>query len=156
MRGRSYPGDMATIETAVRTLHLLFAGVWAGGVVFVTLAVLGPARAGDLGPEPLESMIESLRRLSRASALVLLLTGGHLAGTGYTADSLLASTAGNLVVAMVVLWLALTALVEVGAGRLADGLAREKVREPAREATRFLQAAAVVALALLVVGGVLA
>lgn len=56
---------------------------------------------------------------------------------------------------MIVLWLLLGALVEVGAGRLRDGFDREKVREPEREARRLLQGATVVSLLLLVDAGVL-
>jgi hypothetical protein len=56
---------------------------------------------------------------------------------------------------MVVLWLVLTGLIEVGSGRLADGLDERKVREPARSATPLFTAATVAAIALLAIGGVL-
>jgi len=56
---------------------------------------------------------------------------------------------------MVVLWLVLTGLVEMGSGRLVDGLDERKVREPAKSATPLFTAAAVAAAGLLLLGGVL-
>lgn len=146
---------MASIDTVVVVTHLIFAGVWTGSVVFVALWVVPLAREGGLDAAPLGSLAGGLRRVSRISALVLFLTGGHLAGTRYTVDSLIGSTGGWLVLCMLVLWLLLIALVEVGVGRLADGAAERKVREPARAARGPLLAAAAVAVALLVDGGLL-
>jgi len=146
---------MATVDTAINAIHLLFAGLWAGSVLFVARAVVPAARAGDLDATPLRSMIGRFRTWSRVSSLLLFLTGGHLAGSRYTAETLLGSTRGYLVVAMVVLWFLLTGLVEMGSGKLVDGLDERKVREPARSATPFFTAATVAAVALLVLGGIL-
>jgi uncharacterized membrane protein len=146
---------MAAIDTAMATIHLLVAGLWAGSVVFVALAVLPAASSGNLNVEPLESITGRLRTVSRASSLVLLLTGGHLAGTQYTVEGLVGTTYGNLVLGMVVLWFLLTGMVEVGAGRLLSGLEERKVRSPAQAATPFFQAASLVAASLLVVGGLI-
>ncbi|WP_251329283.1 CopD family protein [Haloplanus pelagicus] len=146
---------MATIDTAINAIHLSFAGLWAGSVLFVAWGLLPAARDGNLDATPLRSLIGRFRTGSRVSSLVLFLTGGHLAGTRYTAQSLLGSTRGYLVVAMVLLWLAMTGLIEVGSGRLVDGLDERKIREPARAATPFLTAAAVAGVALLLIGGVL-
>ncbi|MFB6194794.1 MAG: CopD family protein [Haloplanus sp.] len=146
---------MATIDTAVNATHLLFAGLWAGSILFVAGGLLPAARDGDLDAAPLRRLIGRFRTGSRVATLVLFLTGGHLAGTRYTAETLLGSTRGYLVVAMVVLWLVLTALVEVGSGRLLDGLNDRQVRAPARTAAPFFTAATVAAVALLAIGGVL-
>ncbi|MFB6296390.1 MAG: CopD family protein [Halobacteriales archaeon] len=146
---------MTTPLEVTYAVHLLFAGLWAGGVVFATVGVLPSARAGSLEPEPLGTAFSRLRMLSRGSALVLFLTGGYMAGQVYTAETLTGSTNGYLVIAMVVLWLVLAALVEVGASRISDGVAEKKVRDPARSATRLYQAASVAAALLLVIGGVL-
>ena len=146
---------MAAIDTAMYSVHLLVAGVWAGSVVFVTYAVLPTAREGLANAEPLEPVVGKLRWLSRTSALVLLATGGHMAATLYTVERLTGSTRGHLVLGMVGLWLALAGLVEVGSARLADGFGQKKVREPAREARPFFLGATTVAVALLVVGGLL-
>jgi uncharacterized membrane protein len=146
---------MATIDTAINAVHLLFAGLWAGSVLFVARGVLPAARDGDINAAPLRSLIGRFQTWSRASSVALLLTGGHLAGTRYTTESLFGTVSGYLVVAMVVLWLVMTGLIEVGAGRLADGLDERKVREPARAATPFLTAAAVAGIVLLAIGGVL-
>jgi hypothetical protein len=147
---------MTTVEAVVAATHLLFAGAWTGSVVFVAVAVLPVAARGDLDAKPLSSMAGTLQTTSRLGALVTFATGGHMAGTQYTVDSMLGSTPGWLVLAMLGLWLVLAALVEVGTARLVDGTDRRKVREPAREAKRPLQAAALVAGLLLVDGGLLA
>jgi len=146
---------MATLDTAINAIHLVFAGVWAGSVLFVARGVVPAARDGDLDATPLRGLIGRFRTWSRVSSLALFLTGGHLAGTRYTAETLLGSTRGYLVVAMVVLWFVLTGLVEMGSGRLVDGLDERKVREPARAAAPLFTAAAVAAVALLALGGVL-
>lgn len=147
---------MALADAVSVVTHLLFAGVWTGSVVFVTVGVLPLAVRGEINAGPLEWIAGRLTTVSRASALLLFVTGGHMAGTGYTVETLTGTTRGYLVLAMLGLWFVLAALVEVGASRLTDGASRDKVRNPAREARRPLQAATVAALALLVVGGLLA
>lgn len=146
---------MSAVDVAVYAVHMLFAGLWTGSVAFVTLAVLPTARDGTANAAPLVPVVGRLRWITRISALLMLLTGGHMAGTRYTVGSLTGSTRGHLVLAMVALWLILAVLVEIGAGRLADGLDRQKVREPAREARPFLLAATAVAVLLLLDAGVL-
>jgi uncharacterized membrane protein len=146
---------MATIDTAMNAIHLLVAGLWAGSVLFVAAGLLPAARDGDLGATVLEGLIGRFRWGSRIAALLLLLTGGHLAGTRYTAETLFGSTRGYLVVAMVVLWFVMAGLIEVGSGRLLDGLDERKVREPARAATPLFTAATVAAVGLLILGGIL-
>jgi uncharacterized membrane protein len=146
---------MAIGTTISYAIHLLFAGVWTGSVVFVTYAVLPVGRAGDIDTDPFADITSRLLILSRASALVLLLTGGHLAGTLYTVESLTGTTRGYLVIAMVVLWLALAALVEIGTSRISDGLRERKVRTPAEKGWPFFLAGSVVSLLLLVNAGLL-
>jgi hypothetical protein len=97
-----------------QSLHVLFGGALAGGVLFAAVGVLG-ADAGDVG-----RTADRLAYLSRASAVVLLATGGHMAGTRY-ADALFSTTSGHLVLGMLALWTGITALVEVGRGRLDGG-----------------------------------
>jgi len=147
---------MALADALSSVVHLLFAGFWTGSVIFVTYGVLPVARAGDINATPLSTITGKLTTVSRLSSVLLLLTGGHMAGTLYTVESLTGSPRGHLVLSMVALWLVLTALVEVGASRLTDGTEADKVRAPARNATRVMQAATVVAVLLLVVAGALA
>lgn len=146
---------MAALDTAMVAVHLAFAGIWAGSVVFVAAAVLPAARADTAAAEPLATLTGRLVTISRISALALLVSGGHMAGTFYTVGSLTGTTRGHLVLGMVVLWFVLAALVEVGARRLADGL-DGGVRGAARDGRPFFLAAAVVAILLLVDGGLLA
>jgi predicted tellurium resistance membrane protein TerC len=131
---------MSTATTASTVLHLAFGGLWTGSVLFVAVGVL-PAASGSYA---LDRVLDRLAWVTRASALVVLLTGGHLFATGYTVGSLTASTRGLLVLAMVALWLALTALVEAGVARGEEG------------GVRLLQGGAVVAILVLVDAGLLA
>lgn len=147
---------MAVVNTAVGVLHLLFAGLWTGAVAFVAWQVVPLFRDGDLGVEPGTAIISGLRGLSRASALVLLLTGGHLAASRYTAATLFGSGRGHLVLTMVALWLVLTGLVEVASGRALDELEAGRLRTAGETTATLFAAAAVVALLLLVVAGLLA
>jgi uncharacterized membrane protein len=147
---------MSLVDTAAIVVHLLVGAVWVGAIAFVVAAVLPLARDGELNAAPLERIAGSLRRTSRVAAVLILATGGHLAGTRYTVESLTGTGNGHLVVTMTGLWLVVTGLVEVGTGRLLDGTAERKVREPARRASRFLRVAALGGALILVVGGLLA
>ncbi|ELY68300.1 hypothetical protein [Natrinema versiforme] len=141
---------------AARTIHLVFAALWAGSVCFVAAVVIPLARDGAFNTtRPLEVVSGKLTTISRVSSLLLFLTGGHLAGRTYTAEGLFGTTNGRLVIAMVALWLVLTALVEIGTKRFEAGLTGKKIREPAREALPVFRAAAVAALGLLIVAGLL-
>ena len=137
-------------------LHMTFAALLTGSVLYVALAVNPTAVAGDIRPDAFEQITGRLTTITRASAVVLFLTGGHQAGSFYTFETLVGSFRGHLVLAMLALWLVLTALVEIAGARLRDGLNADKLREPAREARPFLRAAAVLALLLLVDAGLLA
>jgi hypothetical protein len=147
---------MALVEAAVATTHLLVGALWVGSVVFFAAVVLPLARAGALNAGPLERMATALTRWSRAASVLTLVTGAHLAAVGYTVDSLVSTTAGTLVVAMVVLWLGLTALVEAGSSRLRAGVERKKVREPAATALGVYRGAAAAGVLLLLTAGALA
>lgn len=80
------------VDTVVYTTHLLFAALWTGCVVLFVLGVLPAGVSGDIRPDPLAAVTGRLTTLSRSSALVLFLTGGHMAGTRYTVASLTGST----------------------------------------------------------------
>lgn len=140
---------------AAYVLHLLFAALWTGSVLFAVHAVFPLARDASIDTDALGVVVGRLTTVSRTSALVLLLTGGYMAGTTYTVESLTSSGRGHLVLTMVVLWFALAALVEIGVGRMREGLDVGKVREPERDSRRLFQAASVVAILLLADAGVL-
>ncbi|WP_226480595.1 copper resistance protein CopD [Natrinema amylolyticum] len=143
-------------ELAARTAHLVFAALWAGSVCFVAAVIVPLARDGAFNTtQPLEVISGKLTSVSRVSSLVLLLSGGHLAGNIYTTETLFGEIGGRLVLLMVALWLVLTALVEIGAKRFETGLTGKKIREPARDALPVFRAAAVAAIALLIVAGLL-
>ena len=144
------------VDTVMTTLHVLLGALWVGSVVFVAGAILPAAVEGALDAAPLETIADRLVYLSRGASVVMLLTGGHLAGTRYTVESLTGTGRGHLVLAMLALWLVLAALVEVGRRRLVDGLQEKRVRTPAAEVTTIFRAAAVVGILLLVDAGLLA
>lgn len=146
---------MAIIETVVAVLHLVFAGIWTGSVLFAAWGVLPLAGRGDVEPDALGFVADRLTTVSRVSALVLFATGGHLAGTRYTVETLTGTGRGHLVLTMVALWLVLAALVEVGSSRLTDELQQDPVRTPATKARPFYNGAAAVAVLLLVDAGLL-
>ena len=129
---------MALATTVSKVIHLSFAAFWTGSVLFAV--VVHPT----LDAASVRTVLGRLVTVSRASSVVLLLTGAHLAGVLY--GGALFSGRGYYVLAMVVLWLALTALVEVAAARVDSA--------PTRSA-RALQTAAVVAVFLLLDAGVL-
>ncbi|WP_435317127.1 transporter [Haloarchaeobius sp. TZWSO28] len=147
---------VALLDLVMRMLHSVTAAVWAGSVLFLTLGLLPSALDGSLNASPMESIVGRFRWVTRGSAVVLFVTGGHLAGTLYTIGdgggfSLFGSARGHLVLTMLGLWLVLTGLCEVGASKLADGFSEKKVRSPAAAAKPFLYGASLVAVALLVV-----
>jgi uncharacterized membrane protein len=146
---------MTAISIVVAALHLLFAALWTGSVLFVTASVLPLAVDGRLDAAPLASITDRLTTISRASAVVLLATGGHLAASRYTTGSLLGTGRGHLVLTMTGLWLVLMVLVEIGAARLTRGTDEDKVRAPARNAQPLLRASSLVSVALLLVAGAL-
>ncbi|SDJ80734.1 hypothetical protein SAMN05216226_109162 [Halovenus aranensis] len=146
---------MEPVEVAAWVAHSLFSGVWTGSVLFLALAVLPLARDGSLNAAPLESLVGKVKTISRVSALAMLLTGGHMAGTKYTSESLFETESGWLVLTMVTFWFLLMATVEVGGSKLIDGTERDKVREPAAAARPFLLTASVCAVALLVTAGLI-
>ncbi|ELZ84228.1 transporter [Haloferax larsenii] len=146
---------MALIDTVMATVHMLVGGLWMGSVLFFAVGVLPTARAGNIRAAAFESVISRLTMGSRVGALLMFVTGGHLAGTRYTVETLLGSSRGHLVLGMLGLWLVVTGLVEIGGSKAKSGLAEKKVRTPAEDAAPFYLGAAFVAVALLVIAGLL-
>jgi len=147
---------MDIVNPVMWSLHVGFAILWTGSVLFVTLAVLPPALRGDVGGDALGAIVGRLRWITRIGALAFLASGGHMAGTLYTVESLTGTGRGHLVLTMIALWFLVTGLVEVASGKLADGLDAGKLREPARDAKPFLYGAAGLSVALVATAGLLA
>lgn len=146
---------MEPLPVTAYVIHSVFAGLWTGAVVFVTLGVVSPARGGGVSATRLDALVGTLTTVSRTSALALFATGSYMASARYTSETLTGTTGGYLVLAMLACWFLLAGVVEMGASKIRDGTGRDKVREPAREAWRFFQLGTVLAVALLVIAGLL-
>ncbi|WP_336133533.1 transporter [Natronomonas amylolytica] len=143
------------LDTVMYIVHTAFAALWSGSVLFVAAAVLPLAMDGDLAPEAFGSIVSKLQWVTRGSAALLFISGGHLAGTLYDVESLTGSGNGHLVLAMLALWLGLAAVVEIGSAKAHRGVDENKIREPARAARPFYLVGAVFAAGLLLVAGLL-
>ena len=147
---------MGALLASVYALHLLFGGLWAGAVMFYTYSLL-PLAGDGLDAGALGDATGKLTTISRASAVIQLLTGGYLASPmGVGSAGYWSTTTGVLVVVMVVLWLFLAALTEMGAGRVRDAIEAGDVRAAGTNARGLLYGASVVAVLLLLEAGALA
>ncbi len=138
-----------TVGLVAQFLHLLAASIWIGGVFFVAFAVVPAARDGRLEHKMARTFANRFDKVSIASAVVLFVTGGHMAGTRYTAESLTSTFEGYMVLSMLVLWLVLLGLVQIGKAKLTSSGGPEGFREAAKLATPWYRGAAVVSVLLL-------
>jgi uncharacterized membrane protein len=143
------------LDTAMYTIHTGFSALWVGSVLFVAVAVLPLAMDGDLSPAAFGSVVSKLQWVTRISAVLLFVTGGHLAGTRYNPETLTGTTSGYLVLAMLAFWLGLAAVIEIGSAKASRGVENEKIREPARNSRPFFLLGSVFAIGLLLIAGVL-
>ncbi len=119
------------VAATVRALHQIFAAVWVGATVYVTVAVLPALRDGEGSSEMVGRLTSRFTAISIVSVVVLLVTGGHLAGTLYTFESLIETTSGNLVLVMTALWLVLAGVLHVATSKLDGEGAVEKTADDA-------------------------
>ncbi|QDX41354.1 transporter [Salarchaeum sp. JOR-1] len=147
---------MALTETALYAFHLVFASLWTGSVLFAAYAVVPLGRAGDASPGVLAAVAGKLSLVNRLSSALMLLSGlGLWVVLDYT-SRFPDDPSSHLVLTMVVLWVVLTGLVEVGVARLTDASDSGKVRTPAENARPFLLGAALVGVLLLLDAAALA
>lgn len=147
---------MPLVDTVMWSVHVGFAVAWTGSVLFVALAVVPLATRGTIGTDALTTIINRLRWITRIAALAFLASGGHMAGTRYTVETLTGTGRGHLVLTMLALWFGITGLIEVASSKLTDGLDVGKLRAPAREAKPFFYAAAGLSVVLVGTAGLLA
>lgn len=141
------------LYAAMAFLHLVFAAVWTGSVIFMTWGVRPAARSGSVEAGALETILTRLRTLSRVSAVVLLVSGGLMAGR--YGDTLMQTTEGYLVLAMIVLWVLLIGFVEMATKTALVGIADYEVGQAVAEASGRFRAAGFVAVLLLVDAGLI-
>lgn len=137
---------MAVIDTVVRTVHVFAGGLLAGSVVFFTWSVVQTSSDGTLGKLAATGLAKQLTTISRFCAVLLLLSGGYMAlGVPFGSDP----AYDGLVGAMILLWLAITVLVEMGYSKLGGEATFADVKT-------YYVLAAISGLLLLIDGGILA
>jgi uncharacterized membrane protein len=143
------------VDLILIIIHTVAGTVWIGSVAFMTVAVLPTAATGDIDATPLERIVGRLMTLSRSGTVLTILTGGYLAGTTYTTETLINTVDGNLVLTALLMWLILAVSVEIGRRRLVSGLRAKRVRAPVAASRRSFQIATGVSMLLLVNIGLL-
>lgn len=147
---------MALIDTAFSMLHVLFAGLWAGTTVFYAWRIHPLLTDGDIGVTAAMSITTGLRWLTRIGAVVFVVTGGHMAGTGYGDGRLFSDPMGHAVLAMLTLWLVVTGLLEMSMGKVQSQLGDGHIQTAGRENATLVRIAATFSVVLLLLGGYLA
>ncbi|MFC6768839.1 hypothetical protein [Natrinema soli] len=142
-----------TLYVLMRIMHLMTAGVWAGWTVFMAVLILPAARNGRLGSDALIWLTGRFSLFSKVAPVVMFLTGMYMVGQSYPTDALLGSSRGYLVLSMIGLWLALSALTNVSSRRLVGSVESTDIERAAENASGLFTVAGLVALALLLVGG---
>ena len=146
---------MTSVLDIAMTIHTIFAALWTGGTLVVAGAVIPAARSELLSTEGLTLIARRFWYLTVGSALLLLFSGGHLAGTLYTAETLQSTGRGNLVLAMVGLWLVLAVVLFFGFRRLTSDQPEKAAVAAATKARPWFLGASVISISLLVVAGFL-
>jgi len=141
------------LYSAMGFFHLVFAGVWAGSVVFVAWGVLPAVANGSISSGSLRMISRRIVFLSRLSAVVLLVSGGLMAGR--YGGAIASTTPGYLVLLMTVLWLLLIGFVEMAGRTLSEQLEAGNVTKAVTASRGRFRAAGIVALLLLVDAGLL-
>ena len=144
-----------TLSVAMRIVHLMTAGVWAGWTVFMAAVVVPAARDGRFDPDTLTWLTGRFSLFSKVAPLIMFFTGMYMIGEGYASDTLLTSARGQLVLTMIGLWVALSILTNVPSRRLIHRIEALGVEGAARNGWASFTLAGFVALGLLVVGGLL-
>ncbi|AEN05120.1 hypothetical protein [Halolamina sp.] len=147
---------MSTVYTVFNAIHLLFAGLWAGATVFFAWRVQPLIATGDIGAVPTMAMGSGLRWLTRIGAVIFVVTGGHMAATRYGDGALFSTPRGHIVLAMLVLWLVTTGLVEMAMSKMEGELDNGRIQTAGKEIRTPLLAASVLLSVLLLLGGYLA
>lgn len=112
----------ALLEAIMYVIHIGYGALWTGAILFLVLGIVPAAKAGSIAPAAFGLLVSRLTWITRIGAVIFLVTGGHLAGSRYTIESLTGTGRGHLVLTMLGLWLVLTIAIEAVSARLSRGL----------------------------------
>ena len=146
---------MVSIHDVAMTVHTIFAAIWTGGTLVIAGAVIPAARSELLSTDGLTLIARRFWYLTVGSVLLLLFSGGHLAGTLYTVETLQSSSRGNLVLLMVGLWFILAIVLFFGFRRLTNTKPEQSAVVAATKARPWFLGGSIVAIALLIIAGLL-
>lgn len=144
------------VDIGMYVLHVAFAALWTGGVLFLVLGVFPAARSGTIGNDVFRTIVDRMRWVTRIGAVVFLVTGGHLAASRYSIEALTGTGSGHLVLTMLGLWLVLVGVMEYGSTKLDAAVNRSGVSDAIEETRTIFLVAAALAILLLVDAGILA
>ncbi|ADD04817.1 uncharacterized protein Nmag_1235 [Natrialba magadii ATCC 43099] len=146
---------MMTTFDVVMIIHTVFAAVWTGGTLVIAGAVIPAARNESLNENAISLIVRRFWYVTVASVLLLLFTGGHLAGTLYTAETLQTTDRGHLVLSMVGLWFLLPIVLYFGSRPLMHISAEKSTVSAATAAQPWFIGASAISIALLIVAALL-
>ena len=99
-------------------VHVVSAAFWTGSVLYAAYSVFPTARAGDLSAAAFERHVDGLLQVTRWTGLALPVTGAYQLWVRYPLPRLIGTTAGHLVLGMLVLWGVMNGLLELGVYRM--------------------------------------
>ncbi|MFP9190944.1 hypothetical protein ACLI4Q_04665 [Natrialbaceae archaeon A-CW1-1] len=139
----------------IMVIHTVFAAVWTGGTLLIVGTIIPAARRGLIDKKGLSLITRRFLYLTVASVILLLLTGGHLAGTLYTVESLQSTGRGHLVLSMVGLWFVLPIIIYLGSRHLVNIPSEMPTKTAIAAAYPWFVGASAVSIALLITAGLL-
>jgi len=100
------------MDSVMLAVHMVGAVAWVGGLSAMAWVVLPAARQHGQH-EVVVDVLNRFQFVSRACSVLMLLSGGFLIGTRYPASTWFSTRGGAAAFGMMVLWLALTGVVEM-------------------------------------------
>lgn len=142
-----------TAYLVMRMVHQVIAGVWVGATVFMAVLFIPIVRNDHISADGVIWTTNWFGRFSKFAPILMVLTGLYMLSQRYATEALFASVHGVLIVTMILLWIVLSALTNVGSHRLSSRSGTGDVATAAGDVSLIFYGAGVVSLALLCIGG---